>query len=72
MIGTELSLFDPFSGLTDAVMDLVKLGIVVIIMVIVGLFLLSGKLAAVPKPWNLIGGFGLIIVALYLIYKGGF
>ena len=72
MIGLELSLFDPFSGFTDAMIDLVKLGIVVTILVVVGLFLLAGKLAAVPKPWNLIGGFGCIVGALYLVYRGGF
>jgi len=72
MIGSELSLFDPFSGFTDAMVDLVKLGIVVIILVIVGLFLLSGKLGAVPKPWSLIIGAGCIIGAIYLVYRGGF
>ena len=72
MIGSELSLFDPFSGFTDAMMDLVKLGIIVTILVAVGLLLLAGVLILVPKPWSLIIGAGLIVAALYLVYRGGF
>jgi hypothetical protein len=72
MIGNGFSLFDPLGGFTDAMMDLVKLGIVVTVLLVVGLFLLSGKLAAVPKPWSLIGGAGCIIGAIYLVYRGGF
>ena len=72
MIGTELSIFDPFSGLTDALTDLVTLTIAVVILLIVGLLLLANKLVVVPKPWSLIVGGLLIVAALYLVYKGGF
>jgi len=72
MMGTELSLFDPFGGLTDAVVNLAKLTIIVGILVGIGLLLLANKLVLVPKPWSLILGFGFIIAALYLIYRGGF
>ena len=72
MIGTELSIFDPFSGLTDALTDLAKLTIAVVILLIVGLLLLANKLVVVPKPWSLIIGGLLIVAALYLVYKGGF
>ncbi len=72
MIGTELSLFDPFSGFTDALTDLAKLTIVVIILLVMGILLLANKLVLVPKPWSLIIGALLIVVAIYLVYKGGF
>lgn len=73
MMGSEFtSLFDPFSGLTDALTDLAKLTIAVVILLIVGLLLLANKLVVVPKPWSLIIGGLLIAVALYLVYKGGF
>lgn len=72
MIGVEYNLFDPFSGLTDALMDLAKLTIVVVILLILGILLLADKLVLVPKPWSLIIGGLLIVGALYLVYKGGF
>jgi len=72
MIGTEYSLFDPFSGLTDSLVNLLKLIIIAVVLVGIGLLLLANKLPVVPKPWSLIAGFGLIALALYVIWKGGF
>jgi len=75
MMGSEYSLWDPFSGVTDAMVSLVsliKLTVVVLILVGVGLLMLAGKLPMVPKPWSLVLGFAFIGVAVWLVMQGGF
>jgi len=71
MMVSEYSLWDPFSGVTDAMVSLIKLTVVVLILVGVGLLMLAGKLPMVPKPWSLVLGFAFIGVAVWLVMQGG-
>lgn len=58
---------NPFAGMTD----LIKLGLVVVLLFALGLMFLSGKLNAnIPPPWST--GLGLVCLgaSFYLIYLG--
>lgn len=68
-MGAWLPSFDPFGGL----IELVKLGLVVVLLFVLGLMLLAGKLNAnVPPPWSAGLGFVCIGASIYLVYRGGF
>ena len=62
--------FDPFDWLTPGfdLSELFKVFLISSILVVVGLIMLWGKLAAIPKPWGLILGIGCIAGGLYYVY----
>jgi len=65
--------FDPFAGVTNGITDLIKLGLVVVVLLILGLALLSGKLnTSIPPPWSTGLGVACLAAAFYLLYRGGF
>lgn len=68
-MGAWFPSFDPFGGL----IELVKLGLVVVVLLVFGLALLSGKLNSnIPPPWSTALGLGCIGAVVWLLYNGGF
>ncbi len=65
--------WNPFDAITNSVTDMVRLALEVVVLLVVGLFLLSGKGNAVLTPlWSRVLGIACLIASFYLIAKGGF